>query len=240
MKKTLSFAVVTLLLTACTGGGIKGTLKRYVVENSKPVNVKYKLVDFVVTDTVTVGEAVDSLCEELFLDKDKKPDSTEFRKLRNQEFTDFHPYFPDYEEQVMRGELRDASSWTTLIRQVTESADSLLAVWDKVTWHSYDYNRLYWWYKARWAYFYDQYGELAYTSYANYVSDLMDESRERFALLDSLLTADTNAVYRYTVEHTYTIYNPLFQARVRLVDEVHLNDKLEYVDSDTQHFGFDK
>ncbi len=224
----LAAALPLLLLPACSGDGVKKTLREYVEERSKPMDIKYRLVSYEFTDTITVAEAVDSLCAELPIGEGK-PDSAEFRKMRNREFAEFHPDDPDYEEKIMRGEYRDVTEWTKEVRLVTERADSLLACWDRVTRYSYDYNYLYWWYQERRAYFYDKYGELAYTAYARHNLGVMEEARDRFAELDSLLALDGDAVFRYVVLHRFSIYNPLFQTRIELEDRVYLNDRLEYV-----------
>jgi hypothetical protein len=64
MKKTVFLCLITLLVTSCgtsNNKAIKNELKNYVTKRSEGIDVEYKLKSFQIIDTITYGEAVESL-----------------------------------------------------------------------------------------------------------------------------------------------------------------------------------
>ena len=111
---------------SCSKSPIEQSLEKYVVDRTDGVDMKYKLKDYHFIDTITVQKMMDSLSIKLTLIT-QEPNLEEFKNKRDQEFKQFRDNVPDYEEKVMRGELKDASDWCTEIRIITEKADSIIA-----------------------------------------------------------------------------------------------------------------
>jgi hypothetical protein len=230
MKK-LVFLLTILFFCGCSKSPLEQSLEKYVIDRADGIDMKYKLISYDYIDTLTVKNMIDSISEELPIMK-SNPDLEDFKKKRNQEFVEFRTD-PNYEEQIMRGNLKDASDWCTEIRVITEKADSLISNWNKVDRYSYDYNYLYWWYQKRSAdfnmYDYDLAGQI------NTAFNIIKESKEKFNLLSSLLDKPKDDVYFYVVSHTYSIINPLIKKKITQTDNVYFDANHNYVkyESDT-------
>lgn len=203
---------------------IKKRLKEHVIENSDGKIKDYKLVS-VSIDTVTAGDRVDSLTKELKW-ADITPDLEVLKSLRNQEFKVFRASNPEYENAVMNGELKDASEWCTLIRKVTEKADSLIDVWSTVNKYNYDYLWLITWYGDRSEQYYGEDDSWD-------MSGLVESHKEDLVELARLSVANPDSIIGYDVEHRYTIKNPLFNNI-----EVNINEKV-FFDTDLNIITYD-
>lgn len=221
MKKLLIIASAALLLAACSSDPMKEILSETVKQN-----VGYKFLSYKVIDTVTYADASDSIRESYRISD--KVSLDEFKNQRNREFVEFRSNMPDYEEQVMRGELKDASPWCTEIREVTELADSLIAVWENVNPEDYEYNYFEAWYVARGAHYFG----LADAERLEVFRDVVKANKKDFLLLLRLSTSDQNNVYCYKVMHEYSIDNPIFENGERIImrDIVSIDSDLNVVD----------
>lgn len=205
-----------LLLVSCksqTDAIIESNLEKYVVERAGEVDVKYKLVDYTVVDTLTVQSEIDRwspLLDRICFDVDIE----DFKKKRNQEFVSFRND-PDYEEKVMRGSLKDASPWCTEIRVITEKADSLIANWDNVSKYSYDYQYLCAYYTDRAASFYG-------VSEVDII-DFFKENKDAFIFMESSHKMPKDSIVGYNVIHKYSVHNPVLDKRIELKDSVNMD-----------------
>lgn len=216
-------SVICCSAVSCTKNPVEQELKEYVERAAGGVEVKYKLIGYHIIDTVTYAEAVDSLKKTLFVFDDKLP-LEEFRAIRNWEFrmarTDG---LTNYEEEIMRGSLKDASPFYTELREVTEMADSLIGVWDSVDVYTYGYNYVRLWQMKR---------VLSYLHRHEYeVDELFDKVKKDKPLYEelSLLRKQSAAnIFEYRVEHQYSIFNPLFNKRIEMSNLVTFSGGLKY------------
>jgi len=219
---------VVLLITtmfSCSKSPIEQSLEKYVVDRADGIDVKYKLKDYHFIDTITVQKMKDSLSIKLTLIT-QEPNLDEFKNKRDQEFKQFRDNDPDYEEKVMRGELKDASDWCTEIRIITEKADSIIANWDKVDRFSYDFNYLTWWYMKRTAEFYEFDYKLA--SDIDKAFNMIQESKNDFEQYEIIKNSPKDSVIDYVVLHTYSIYNPLIKSKIEQTDHVYFDSNMRY------------
>lgn len=227
MKK-LVFLLTILFFCGCSKSPLEQSLEKYVVDRSNGIDMKYKLISYNYIDTLTVKNMIDSISAELPIMK-SDPDLADFKKKRNQEFVEFRTD-PNYEEQIMRGRLKDASDWCTEIRIITEKADSLISNWDKVDKYSYDYNYLYWWYQKR-ASEYNMY-DYDLAEQINTAFNIVKESKEKFEQLSSLKGKPKNEIFSYVVTHTYSIFNPLIEKKITQTDNVYLDENMNLIKYD--------
>lgn len=179
---------------------IEKKLRENVIEQSKGIVKDYKLIS-VNIDTITAGERKDSL-EKIFDWADVEPDLEVLKEMRNRDFVTFHSYDPEYESKVMHGELRDASEWCTTIREVTEKADSLIAIWPTVRKYNYDYLWLITWYGDRENQYYQRDDSWS-------MSQLVEDNKAKLIELSKLAEAPNDSIIGYEILHNYTIKNPI-------------------------------
>ncbi len=210
------------------------SLRKYVEDRSEGFNIKYKLVGYTV-DTVTVAQMVDSLLEELPFIEDEKDSLEGFRKKRNWELELFERVVPNFEERMMRGDLKDATSYHTELREATEMADSLMEHWDDVTIYSWEYNYVLWRYYKK---VFEDSRLDEYREASTATLDYIKNNKDKFDLLNGLLPdRDSGKVYRYVVHHRYSIFNPLFNTRVPMTDRVYFDEDMNYLGDDTEKLG---
>lgn len=210
---------------SCSKSPIEQSLEKYVVERADGVDMKYKLKDYHFIDTITVQKMMDSLSIKLTLIT-QEPNLEEFKNKRDQEFKQFRDNVPDYEEKVMRGELKDASDWCTEIRIITEKADSIIANWNKVDRFSYDFNYLSWWYTKRSAEFYEF--DYKLTSDIDKAFRMVQESKNDFEQYEKIKNSPKDSVIDYVISHTYSIYNPLIKSKIEQTDYVYFDYDMRY------------
>lgn len=225
MKNIICIVLLFVFLASCSKNQIEQSLEKYVVDRGDGIDLNYKLEKYYFIDTLTVKKITDSLSLQL-APIVVEPDLDDFKKKRNQEFRDYRYDDLDYEEKIMSGELKDASEWCTEIRIITERADSIIAVWDKVNKYSYDYNYLFWWYMRRTAEFYDF--DYKLSSDINQTYDRIIENKEKFDLYNSLVNSSKDSIVEYVVSHEYSIYNPLIKSKVEQVDKVYFDSNMRY------------
>jgi hypothetical protein len=138
---------------------------------------------------------------------------------------------PGYEEEVMRGSLKDASEWCTEIRRRTETADSLLSRWETVGKYNYDYINAKCWYMWR-VFDYDDDYEMK--TVMKMVLDSLKEDETAIRAADAFSKADKDSVVGYKVLHSYSIKNPLFKKDITMTDEVELSTDLRVVSCETK------
>lgn len=226
MKKLLLIAIAALTLAACSSDPIEQKLASYV-----PAEAGYKFKSYNVIDTLTNAEVADSL-RNLYA-VGEKVSLDEFKKQRDREFKDFRYNMPTYEEDVMRGELKDASPWCTEIREVTELADSLISVWDNVKAEDYEYNCFEAWYLARGAHYFGWADAAKWDAF----SDMVKAGRNDFALLRRLSEAVPSGVHGYRVKHEYSVANPIVENGDRLIMRDVVTMDKDYNIVDARHIG---
>ncbi|MEQ3166066.1 hypothetical protein AAA214_23295 [Parabacteroides goldsteinii] len=224
MKNLLVILLMTTMFS-CSKSPIEQSLEKYVVERADGVDMKYKLKDYHFIDTITVQKMMDSLSIKLTLIT-QEPNLEEFKNKRDQEFKQFRDNVPDYEEKVMRGELKDASDWCTEIRIITEKADSIIANWNKVDRFSYDFNYLSWWYTKRSAEFYEF--DYKLTSDIDKAFRMVQESKNDFEQYEKIKNSPKDSVIDYVISHTYSIYNPLIKSKIEQTDYVYFDYDMRY------------
>jgi hypothetical protein len=214
MKKLLFIAAI--LFVCCTSRNeLEKTLYNYV--QNPNVDLKYKLISYTI-DTITVEKKIDG--QQLF---GIEPDKEKFLDLRNQEFKDFGRD-AKYEEQIMRGELKDASEWCTLLRINTEKADFLLQNWDQVTATSYEYIYLTLWYGIRKARFV---GSEQIESSFNEILENVVANKDEYKLINKIQNSPKDSILYFSVLHKYSIFNPLVDKRVDLTDSLIIAPNME-------------
>ena len=227
------FVILIVLMTSCGSKDsktIKNALKNYVTKRSDNFDVKYKLKSYRIIDTITYGEATALLREKLPI-VGEKVTLEEFKEQRNREFKEFRASYPNYENEVMRGGLKDASPWCTKIRIVTEKADSLMNVWPQVTSDSYDYNYLTAFYLQRMCQFYgmnEQYETAA-------ILEKIEASKKDFDELAIFAQRNPSEIQSFKVEHEYSIYNPLAGKRIDLKDVVSFDKDWNYISDENMN-----
>jgi hypothetical protein len=224
MKNLLVILLMTTMFS-CSKSPIEQSLEKYVVDRADGVDMKYKLKDYHFIDTITVQKMMDSLSIKLTLIT-QEPNLEEFKNKRDQEFKQFRDNVPDYEEKVMRGELKDASDWCTEIRIITEKADSIIANWNKVDRFSYDFNYLSWWYTKRSAEFYEF--DYKLTSDIDKAFRMVQESKNDFEQYEKIKNSPKDSVIDYVISHTYSIYNPLIKSKIEQTDYVYFDYDMRY------------
>jgi len=227
------FVIMITLVTSCStkdSKTIKNALKSYVTKRSDNVDVKYKLKSYRVIDTITYGEAVALLREKLPI-VGEKVTLEEFREQRNREFKEFRASLPDYENEIMRGELKDASPWCTKIRIVTEKADSLMNVWPQVTSDSYEYNYLIAFYLQRMCQYYGMKEQYE----AEAILEKIEASKKEFDELAVFAKRNPSEVQSFKVEHEYSIYNPIVRKRIDFKDVVSFGKDWNYISDENQN-----
>lgn len=225
MKQFIPILLLLSVMLSCSKSPIEQSLEKYVVDRAEGIDVKYKLKDYHFIDTVTVQNMLDSLSIKLtFISCE--PNIDDFKEKRDQEFKKFRDNDPDYEDKVMRGELKDASDWCTEIRKITERADSLIDNWEKVDRFSYDYNYLNWWYTKRQSEFYQF--DYKLSSNIDEIFDMIQNSRSMFDLYNKLKYSPKDSIVNYVVSHTYSIFNPMVNSNIEKNDWVYFDSNLKY------------
>lgn len=206
-------------------------LENYVIARSGD-KCRYKLISYETVDSVTNGMIKDSLENDLKLICIEKPTIEEFKKYRNQEFKVFRRE-PSYEYDVMKGKLKDASDWCKEIRIITETADSLIKIWDNVDPYSYDMNRIVIWYMHRAANFYNI--EQKYK--LQNLKDIIESEQTRKLFTDYHLykEKDSNEIFEYHVTHTYSFYNPLLKNNITETDLVYFDKNHNFIKSEMRN-----
>lgn len=220
------FLIAAVAMVSCgESDEIKKKLKDHVIENSNGMIKHYKLLSIAI-DTVTAGDRVDSLAKELEW-AEGSPDIETLTVLRNQEFTVFRASDPDYEAKVMTGELKDASEWCTLIREITEKADSLIAVWPTVKEYNYDYLWLLTWYIGRSENYFE--GDDSWE-----MNKIVESHKEDLMEIERLSAYSPDSIIGYDVIHKYAIKNPLlYNMEVNIKENVFFDTDLNIVRYDT-------
>jgi len=205
MKRTLIIIAALLILASC------GSKEKEALKNTIPQEMGYKYKDHRIVQTLTNKDVADSIRDHYAV-TEKEP-LEEFKEKRNREFEVFRYMEPNYEEDVMRGSLKDASEWCTEIREITELADSLIAVYDKVSGDDWAYNRFQAWYLARGAKYFGWSDADKWKEYSLAVKN----DKKGFELLKKVAAADPNGVYGYRVIHDYTVKNPILENGDRII-----------------------
>lgn len=203
---------------------IEKRLEAHVIEQGNGIIKDYNLKSIDI-DTITVGGRIKQLSTELDW-ADVEPDSSVLRTLRNRDFIEFHYFNPNYEEQVMRGEYKDASEWCTELRVVTEKADSLLAAWPTVKKYNYDYLWLIAWYGDRKEQYYGIDDSWS-------MHPTVEEQKAALNEMAGLQTAQSDSIVGYDVVHKYSIVNPLLNnATVNISQKVRFDRNLNILSSE--------
>lgn len=222
MKKILFLLVASITisgLSSCSTDRYKEQLKQYVITKADGADINYKLISLEVIDTIYIGERIDSIelrMQNSFgINKAMRYTKDNYKEYRDREFMVFNENMNNYEEDVLRGKLKDAFPWYTEIREITETADSLLANWDKVDQYSYEFNRTLVWYSIRMFQFYNRNDENI--TVGKYLLDEIITNKSLFTERDSLLKLNAREnIYKIKVRHKYSILNPLFNKRLEL------------------------
>lgn len=235
MKKLNLSLLVLAGLTSCSNP-IETALKNDIKGSAIEAASSYKLVKYEITDTVTVADRIKMLEEKLpILRLASDIDFSEFVKMRNQEFKEFRSD-TTYEEKIMRGEYKDASPWCTELREVTETADSLLANWEDSK-NSWDAKRAYLFYLTRSSQFYDNatYPE----SWRQSILLEMDNSKPLYDELQSINNAPSDSSLYITLLHTYSLENPKLKKRLELTDSVAMDLQFNIIGKESKTDSFD-
>lgn len=217
--KTIGLIIVALFaLSSCSTNPIETALESNIKNGGSEIAPSYKLINYEITDTITVADKRQMLSEQMpILKKIGEIDSATFLKFRNQEFKEFRAYTPNYEDDIMRGDLKDASPWCTEIRLVTEKADSILANWSTAS-TSWDAIRTYSFYVFRRSQYFDS--ENYPESWRVEAMEYIDGYKPIYEELMSLNAAPLDSALYITLLHTYSLYNPTFGKRIQFVDSV--------------------
>lgn len=220
MKKTiLVTSIFICCLSSCSTNNYKKQLKQNVVTKSDGVDIDYKLISLEVIDTIYIGERIDSIELEMQnsfgINKTMQYTKDDYKEYRNREFSVFRENMSNYEEDVLRGKLKDASPWCTEIREITETADSLLVNWNKVDQYSYEFNRTLVWYSIRMSQFYNLKEENI--TVGKYLLDKIITNKGLFTERDSLSKLNNReSIYKIRFHHKYSIFNPLVNKKLEL------------------------
>ena len=139
MKKLFLFMTLCALVS-CAPNPNDSAIKTTLAERYSDAPLGYQLLRYEIVDTLYYGDMLGNIAP---------VDKTAFTKQRNQEFTQFRMNGREYERDIMRGELKDASEWCTELRLITERADKVLANFDSVKLYDYEYQYLSAWYNSR-------------------------------------------------------------------------------------------
>lgn len=238
MKK-IFLLVLPLVLFSCTNNPyehLETQMKAKVLEDTFEGKLKkYKTLGVSIMDTITIADSLEVLLEDIhpYANAFEK-DLDSFKEHRNREFRDFRYRQPNYEEDVMRGKLKDASAWCTEIRVITETADSLIANWDKVSIYDYEYVYLNFWYSHRLFSFYDMDNKHEAKEYLDEIISLKDA----FLKYKELSKMPKNEVLYYNVEYKYSFFNPLLDCEVFISNIARFTPDWILIDMESSDFGF--
>lgn len=214
----IKFLLLALIigLTSCNNP-IEKSLKDDIQKKIGKEASTYDLVSCIITDTIRVSDMITILDNKVkILSVASDIDSAAFVEMRNQEFVKFRRD-TTYEDKIMRGELKDASGWCTELRQVTETADSVIANWATAK-DSWEAKRLYIWYLTRSMQYYDnnKYNE----DWRLEILKQTDDTKDAFSQLRVFNSAPQDSALYMTILHTYSLLNPLLKKDVVLTDSV--------------------
>lgn len=233
MKKIVSIFIAIIAVLSCTkkvSNNIENTLIKKVYEETENIK-KYKTEKISVIDTITVADEMlnfEKSFSKLFFEKNIET----FTKRRNQEFKEFGRS-KNYEEEIMRGELKDASPWCTEIREITEKADSILKNWDNVNVYDYDYVFVNLWYLRRHAGFY---GNYEYKYAFNSLLNTLPNYKKDFEYYKELSSLPKNNILYYNIEYVYSYLNTLINNRIKVICNVKITPNMEIIEFDTNDF----